>query len=103
MITYFRKLGCEEVITAYVKRCKEVNPLINAIVEDRFEAAVQEAREIDDFLKSTTMDEARIASEKPLLGLPVTIKESIAVQGRSHTSILSNVMNIHTFQRMESC
>ncbi|CAL1686660.1 unnamed protein product [Lasius platythorax] len=80
-----RELGCEEVITAYVKRCKEVNPLINAIVEDRFEAAVQEAREIDDFLKSTTMDEARIASEKPLLGLPVTIKESIAVQGMSYS------------------
>lgn len=80
-----REIGSEEVITAYIKRCKEVNPLINAIVEDRFEAAVQEACEIDDFLKSTTMDEARIASEKPLLGVPVTIKESIAVQGMSYS------------------
>ncbi|XP_050464305.1 fatty-acid amide hydrolase 2-A [Cataglyphis hispanica] len=80
-----REIGCEEVITAYVKRCKEVNPLINAIVEDRFEAAIREARDIDNFLKSTTMDEAKIASEKPLLGLPVTIKESIAVQGMSHS------------------
>jgi len=69
--------------------------LINAIVEDRFEVAIQEARKIDDFLKSMTMDEARIASEKPLLGLPVTIKESIAVQGGLHTSILFNVMNMH--------
>lgn len=80
-----REIGSEEIITAYIKRCKEVNPLINAIVEDRFEAAIQEARKIDDFLKSTTMDEARIAIEKPLLGLPVTIKESIAVQGMSHS------------------
>ncbi|XP_070166300.1 fatty-acid amide hydrolase 2-like isoform X2 [Polyergus mexicanus] len=80
-----REIGCEEVIIAYVKRCKEVNPLINAIVEDRFEAAVREARDIDDFLKSTTMNEAKIASEKPLLGLPVTIKESIAVQGMSYS------------------
>lgn len=72
-----------------------MNPLINAIVEDRFEAAIREARDIDNFLKSTTMDEAKIASEKPLLGLPVTIKESIAVQGKSHTSILSDVIRIH--------
>ncbi|XP_011336494.2 fatty-acid amide hydrolase 2 [Ooceraea biroi] len=79
-----REVSCEEVITAYVARCKEVNPLINAIVEDRFEAAVREAREIDIFLGSTTMDEASIASEKPLLGLPITVKESIAVQGMSN-------------------
>jgi len=64
-----------------VERCKEVNPLINAIVEDRFEAAIQEACEVDNFLKSTTMDEISIAREKPLLGLPFTVKESIAVQG----------------------
>lgn len=71
--------------------------MINAIVEDRFEVAIQEARKIDDFLKSTRLDEARIANEKPLLGLPVTIKESIAVQGELHTSILSNIMNMQTF------
>ncbi|KAL6256403.1 hypothetical protein P5V15_012516 [Pogonomyrmex californicus] len=80
-----KEISSEEVIIAYVKRCKRVNPLINAIVEDRFEEAIQEAREIDAFLQSTTMDEAKIASEKPLLGLPVTIKESIAVQGMSYS------------------
>lgn len=84
----FRQISSEEVIIAYVKRCKEVNPSINAIVEDRFDVAIQEARKIDSFLQSTTVDETKIASEKPLLGLPVTIKESIAVQGELHTSIL---------------
>lgn len=58
-----------------------MNPLLNAIVEDRFDAAIQEAREIDNFLNTTTMDEDSLASEKPLLGLPITVKESIAVQG----------------------
>lgn len=53
-------------------------------MEDRFDVAIQEAREVDTFLQSTTMEEAKIASEKPLLGLPVTIKESIAVQGELH-------------------
>lgn len=70
------------MITAYVERCKEVNPLVNAIVEDRFEKAIQEARKVNDFLNSTTMTESEIASQKPLLGLPITIKESIAVQGK---------------------
>lgn len=78
-----------------MQRCKEVNPVINAIVENRFEDAIQEAREIDSFLQSTTIDEAKIASEKPLLGLPVTIKESIAVQGKSHISISSHFKYIH--------
>lgn len=58
--------------------------MLNAIVENRYEMALGEAREIDELLKSTVLDEARIAREKPLLGVPVTVKESIAVQGRSH-------------------
>ncbi|KYN33683.1 Fatty-acid amide hydrolase 2, partial [Trachymyrmex septentrionalis] len=78
-------ISSEEVIVTYVERCKIVNPLINAIVEDRFDAAIREAREIDNFLQSTIIDEAKIANEKPLLGLPVTIKESIAVQGMSYS------------------
>ncbi|XP_018300116.1 fatty-acid amide hydrolase 2-A isoform X2 [Mycetomoellerius zeteki] len=80
-----REISSEEVIVTYVKRCKKVNPLINAIVEDRFDAAIQEAREIDNFLQSTIIDEAKIANEKPLLGLPVTIKQSIAVRGMSYS------------------
>ncbi|KAL0132901.1 hypothetical protein PUN28_000555 [Cardiocondyla obscurior] len=79
-----REISSEEVISAYVKRCKEVNPSINAIVEDRFDLAIQEARKVDIFLQSTTLDEEKIANEKPLLGLPVTIKESIAVQEMSY-------------------
>lgn len=84
MFLNFRQISSEEVIMAYVKRCKAVNPSINAIVEDRFNIAIQEAREIDRFLQSRTINEEKIASKKPLLGLPVTIKESIAVQGELH-------------------
>ncbi|XP_018357628.1 PREDICTED: fatty-acid amide hydrolase 2-A isoform X2 [Trachymyrmex cornetzi] len=86
-----REISSEEVIVTYVKRCKIVNPLINAIVEDRFDAAIQEAREIDNFLQSTIIDEAKIANEKPLLGLPITIKESIAVQGMSYSVGMKDV------------
>jgi hypothetical protein len=30
-----QKVTCEEVIQAYIDRCKEVDPLLNAIVEGR--------------------------------------------------------------------
>ncbi|EGI66814.1 PREDICTED: fatty-acid amide hydrolase 2-A-like [Acromyrmex echinatior] len=86
-----REISSEEVIVTYVERCKKVNPLINAIVEDRFDAAIQEAREIDNFLQSTIIDETKIANEKPLLGLPITIKESIAVQGMSYSVGMKDV------------
>ncbi|XP_067211458.1 fatty-acid amide hydrolase 2 isoform X2 [Linepithema humile] len=58
--------------------------------------AIQEAREIDDFLKSTTMDEATIISKKPLLGLPITVKGSIAVQGMSYTVGVKDTPSIAT-------
>ena len=77
-----------------MERCKKVNPLINATVEDRFDAAIQEAREIDNFLQSTIIDETKIANEKPLLGLPITIKESIAVQGE----LLSFFHDLNTYR-----
>lgn len=60
--------------------------MLNAIVEDRYETALREAREIDEFFKSTATDAERIAREKPLLGVPVTIKESIAVRGKSRSN-----------------
>ncbi|KAK2586698.1 hypothetical protein KPH14_011738 [Odynerus spinipes] len=79
-----KEISSEEVISAFITRCKEVNPVVNAIVEDRFEAALQEAREIDLFLKTTTRNEEDIARGTPLLGLPITVKESIAVKGLSY-------------------
>lgn len=79
-----KELSAEEVISAFIARCKEVNPILNAIVEDRFEAALEEAREIDLFLKNTTLSEEEIERDTPLLGLPITIKQSIAVKGLSY-------------------
>lgn len=66
----------------YIQRCKEVNPILNAIVESRFEAAISEARKVDEFLAWTTKTEGELECEMPLLGVPITVKESIAVQGK---------------------
>ncbi|XP_031617820.1 fatty-acid amide hydrolase 2 isoform X5 [Contarinia nasturtii] len=76
-----RKVTSEEVVQAYIDRCKEVNPLVNAIVEDRFEEALEEARQIDAEIAKGTRTVEEMERETPLLGLPVTVKESIAVKG----------------------
>ncbi|CAL7952048.1 unnamed protein product [Xylocopa violacea] len=88
-----REVSCVNVIGAFIERCKEVNPLLNAIVEDRFDIAIEEARTVDEFMAHTTKTEEELAQEMPLLGVPVTVKESIAVEGMSNTvGIKANVL-----------
>lgn len=78
------QISSEEVVRAYVERCRDVNPVINAIVESRFSAAIQEAQEVDKLLASTTKTEEELARETPFLGVPITVKESFAVEGSSN-------------------
>lgn len=66
---------------AYIERCKEVNPFLNAIVEPRYDMALKEARCIDKMIASNERTPEELAKEYPLLGLPMTVKESIAVEG----------------------
>ncbi len=70
-----------EVVATHVERARKVNPGLNAIVVDRFEAALAEAEAAD----------ARLAREgpadlPPLHGVPCTIKECFALEGMPQTS-----------------
>ena len=76
-----KQLKAENVMKSYIKRVKEVEPLINACVDQRFEKALKEAREVDNFLSGSTKSEDEIARDKPLLGVPFSCKESIGVKG----------------------
>lgn len=66
-----------EVVGAHVELLRRANPTLNAIVADRYEAALADADAAD----------ARVAAAEdpamlpPLLGVPCTIKESIALAG----------------------
>lgn len=75
------QITSEEVVTAYIERCKEVNPYLNAIVEPRYDMAIKEARCIDKMIASNERSKEDLAKEYPLLGIPLTVKESIAVEG----------------------
>ncbi|XP_077288156.1 fatty-acid amide hydrolase 2-like isoform X1 [Arctopsyche grandis] len=79
-----RKLKSEDVIKAYIERCKEVNPIINAVVEPRYDIALTEAKNIDQMIASGTHSIEQLEKIYPLLGIPITVKESIAVAGMSN-------------------
>ncbi|XP_061711123.1 fatty-acid amide hydrolase 2-B isoform X3 [Cydia pomonella] len=81
-----KQITSEEVVAAYIERCKEANPYLNAIVEPRYEQALREARSIDKMIASTDRTPEELGKEYPLLGVPMTVKESIAVEGMSNDS-----------------
>ncbi|MFC0301003.1 amidase [Virgibacillus soli] len=68
--------------TAYIEHIQKVNPHIHALVEERFELALQEAKDKDE--------ERAITEDTPLYGVPISIKESFHVKGMKTTGGLVN-------------
>jgi fatty acid amide hydrolase 2 len=75
-----RRVTSEEAVSAHVARLRRVNPALNAVVRDRYDAALADARSAD----------ARIARGDtdlpPLFGVPCSIKESFAMAGMPNTA-----------------
>lgn len=61
-----------------------------SVVEDRFSAALQEATDVDEMIRSRP-DPEHWARSKPLLGVPMSIKETIGVAGKSLVLILQPI------------
>uniref|UniRef100_A0AAF5Q079 Amidase domain-containing protein n=1 Tax=Wuchereria bancrofti TaxID=6293 RepID=A0AAF5Q079_WUCBA len=79
-----RKITSFSLVEAYIKRIKEVNGTINAVVQMNFKDALIKAQEIDEMLGSLDTDSEdfkSLAVRKPLLGVPFTLKDSIEVDG----------------------
>ncbi|CAH1134605.1 unnamed protein product [Ceutorhynchus assimilis] len=83
-----KEMSCLHVVEAYICRIKEVNPLLNAVIEDRFAEALEDAKKVDELVsrKDFLENEEAVAKEYPLLGVPITIKGSLAVKGMKYTS-----------------
>ncbi|KAH8358878.1 hypothetical protein KR093_002946 [Drosophila rubida] len=79
------QLTSEHLVKTYIARVREVNPSINAVIEERFEAALQEARHADELIASAKTEYDRVAlfTRYSLLGIPFTVKESCGVKGLS--------------------
>lgn len=69
-------VSSRDVVAAHIERLRAVEPALNAIVQDRYEDALRDAERVDEQIAGGVE-----ASLPPLLGVPCTIKESIALIG----------------------
>lgn len=73
-----RQLSARELLHLHLSQIERENPVLNAIVTPDYERAQRAAQEAD---------EARArGDDRPLLGLPLTIKDCVNVQGLPTTS-----------------
>jgi fatty acid amide hydrolase 2 len=72
-----RELSARDVVEAHIELLERVAPRLNAIAMDRFEDARREAEVADRRVATSGEDD----DLPPLLGVPFTVKESIAVRG----------------------
>ncbi|XP_013876481.1 fatty-acid amide hydrolase 2-B [Austrofundulus limnaeus] len=81
-----KEVSSVEVVQAYIDRIQEVNPFLNAVVKDRFAAALQEAAQVDKLIEEETGGEEVLEDRLPLLGVPLSVKESFSLQGMPFTA-----------------
>ncbi|EFN75981.1 Fatty-acid amide hydrolase 2 [Harpegnathos saltator] len=80
-----REITSYQVVYTYTERIKEVNRVLNAVVDNRFGPAIIQAKICDEQLAAGKFDAETLEKEKPLYGVPITIKECCAVKGLSYT------------------
>lgn len=84
------------MVQAYISRIRDINPLVNSMMDDRFEAALLDAKYVDRVLRMSLKTEQQIATETPFLGVPISIKGSIAVKGRSAVCLI-NYLTLYNY------
>lgn len=67
-----RELTSVQAAETFIRQIKTVNPLINAMVENRFAEALAEARECDALIREGK-------AKGRLFGVPITMKEALDV------------------------
>ncbi|XP_014467904.1 PREDICTED: fatty-acid amide hydrolase 2-like [Dinoponera quadriceps] len=90
-----RQITSECVVKAYIKRCKEVNGMINAVVEERYLDAIEEAKVVDAMIENGINIEM-IKIKQPYLGVPFTTKESNEAKGMIHSMGIIRRRNIRS-------
>ncbi|XP_048478585.1 fatty-acid amide hydrolase 2-A isoform X2 [Plutella xylostella] len=93
------QLKSEDLVQAVIERIKAVNPVINAIADERYTAALEEARDVDRRVAAGLSAEDLA---KPFLGVPFTTKESQTVAGLRNTLGLWSRREVRATQDSEA-
>jgi fatty acid amide hydrolase 2 len=80
-----RDLSASDVMEAHLELLERSGPRLNAVVADRFARAREEARAIDQRVAGAIF-RGEVVDDQPLLGVPFTVKESIALAGMPHSA-----------------
>ncbi|XP_023300071.2 fatty-acid amide hydrolase 2-B [Lucilia cuprina] len=97
-----QELTSVQVLESFIRRIRDVNPLLNCVVDERFEDAMKEAEEADNLIKSGKLSVNELEKEKPFLGVPISTKDCIAVKGLLHTSGLYERKNVRAEKDAET-
>lgn len=73
------------MLNTFIARIKQVNPLLNCVVDERYDEALQEAAQVDELIASDKYTADQLKETKPFLGVPISTKDCIAVKGMLHT------------------
>jgi fatty acid amide hydrolase 2 len=73
------EVSSREAVSAHIRRAREVNPTLNAIVHTRYDEALAEADAADAAVR-------RGGELPPFHGVPCTVKECIGLQGMRKTA-----------------
>jgi fatty acid amide hydrolase 2 len=76
-----REVSSREVVDAHIAQIQEVNPVVNAVVQERFTSARQEAAVADELTRRTARE-----ALPPLHGVPCTVKECFGLEGMPQSS-----------------
>ena len=80
-----KQVSAVQVMNTFTRRIKQINPLLNCVVGERYKDALAEAAKVDELIASNkyTVDELR--KTKPFLGVPFSTKDSISAKGLIHS------------------
>jgi amidase len=74
-----RQVGCVELLDLFIDRVERLDERINSVVVRNFEVARERAKRMDTLLSSPSFQPG------PLVGVPMTVKESFDLAGQSTT------------------
>ncbi len=81
-----RDLSAVDVMEAHLELLERNASRLNAVVAERFAQARAEARAVDERVAGAVFRGESIDADQPLLGVPFTVKESIALAGMPHSA-----------------
>lgn len=79
------QLKSTQVLNSFIARIKQVNPLLNCVVDERFTDALQDAAKADELIESNKYTSDQLRELKPFLGVPISTKDCIAVKDMLQT------------------